>query len=50
MGLGSISGMGAEYRGRAPGTVLNNFSSQYLVLGLTTGIGIDVTDRLSLGV
>lgn len=49
LGLSSLSGMGAEYRGRAPGTILNNFSSEYLVLGLTTGVGVEVTDRLSVG-
>jgi len=49
LALSSLSGMGAEYRGRAPGTILNNFSSEYLVLGLTTGIGVDLTDRLSVG-
>ena len=49
MGFGSISGAGAEYRGRAPGTILNNYSEQYLVLGLTAGIGMQVTDRLSVG-
>lgn len=49
IGLSSLSGAGAEYRGKAPGTVLNDLSSQYLVLGLTTGAGVEVTDRLSLG-
>jgi long-chain fatty acid transport protein len=49
MGLGSLSGLGSEFRDRAPGTILNNFSSQYLVLGLNAGAGVQVTDRLSLG-
>lgn len=49
IGLNSLSGMGAEYRGRAPGTILNNFSSQYLVLGLTAGAGVEVTERASVG-
>ncbi len=49
MGLSSVSGAGAEYRGRIPGTLLNNYSEQYLVLGLTSGIGVDLTDRLSVG-
>ena len=49
LGLSSLSGLGAEYRGRAPGTVLNNFSSQYVVLGVTAGVGMELTDRLSVG-
>ncbi len=49
LGLSSLSGLGAEYRGLAPGTILNNFSSEYLVLGITTGVGIDLTDRFSVG-
>lgn len=49
VGLGSLSGIGAEYRGRAPNTILDNFSSQYVVLGLNTGLGVQITDRLSLG-
>jgi long-chain fatty acid transport protein len=49
MGLSSLSGAGAEYRGRAPGTILNNYTEEYLVLGLTTGIGVQLTDRLSVG-
>jgi long-chain fatty acid transport protein len=49
MGLSSVSGAGAEYRGRAPGTILNNYSEEYLVLGLTTGFGVELTDRLSVG-
>ncbi len=49
MGLSSVSGAGAEYRGRAPGTILNNYTEEYLVLGLTTGFGVELTDRLSVG-
>ena len=49
MGLSGLSGLGAEYRGRAPGTILNNFSSQYVVLGLNSALGVQITDRLSLG-
>ncbi len=49
LGLSSLSGSGAEYRGRAPGTILNNLSSQYVVLGLTAGVGMHVTDQLSVG-
>ncbi len=48
-GLSGLSGLGAEYRGRAPGTILDNFSSEYLVLGLTAGVGVELTDRLSVG-
>ena len=49
MGLSSLSGAGAEYRGRAPGTILNNYTEEYLVLGLTTGLSVELTDRLSVG-
>jgi long-chain fatty acid transport protein len=49
LGLGGLSGMGAEYRDKAPGTVLNNFSSEYLVLGLNMGLGMELTERLSIG-
>ncbi len=49
LALSSLSGMGSEYRGRAPGTILDNFSSEYLVLGVTAGVGMEVTDRLSVG-
>ncbi len=49
LGLSSESGLGTEYRGLAAGTVLNNYSSEYLVLGLTTGAAVQVTDRLSVG-
>ena len=49
LGLSSLSGLGAEYRGKAPGTILNNFSSEYLVLGVTAGLGVQVNDQLSVG-
>jgi long-chain fatty acid transport protein len=49
LGLSSMSGLGAEYRGMAPGTILNNFSSEYLVLGVTAGLGVQVNDQLSVG-
>ena len=49
IGLAGISGGGAEYRGEAPGTILNNESGEYLVLGINLGAGFQVTDRLSVG-
>jgi len=50
LGLAGTSGLGAEYRGRAPGdSVVNDFSSEYLVLGINVGAGFDLTERLSVG-
>ncbi|MCU0961097.1 MAG: hypothetical protein MUF48_13410 [Pirellulaceae bacterium] len=50
VGLAGLSGLGAEFRGRAPETSFaNGFSGEYLVLGTNAGVGIDVTDRLSAG-
>ena len=40
---------GAEYRGSAAGSIVNDFSTEYMVLGLNTGAGFDLTDRLSVG-
>ncbi len=49
LGFGSLSGLGAEYRGMAPGSLLNNLSSQYIVFGINTALGLQLTDRLSAG-
>lgn len=50
LGFGSLSGLGAEYRGRAPeGSVLNNVSSEYVVFGLNAAMGVELTERLSAG-
>jgi long-chain fatty acid transport protein len=50
LGFGGLSGLGAEYRGRAPsGSFLNNVSSEYLVLGVNAAMGVELTDRLSAG-
>ena len=50
LGFGGLSGLGAEYRGRAPeGSVLNNVTSEYLVLGLNAAMGVELTERLSAG-
>lgn len=50
LGLAGLSGLGAEYRGRAPeSSFANDVSSEYLVLGTNAGLGIDVTDRWSVG-
>ena len=49
LGLAGLSGLGAEYRGMAPGTFVNNISSQYLVLGINAGLGVQLSDKLSAG-
>jgi long-chain fatty acid transport protein len=50
LGLASESGLGAEYRGRVPqNPLINNSSSQYLVLGVNLGAGFQLTDRLAVG-
>ena len=39
LGFAGLSGLGAEYRGRAPdGSFLNNVSSEYLVLGINAAM------------
>jgi len=50
MGLAGLSGLGDEYRGLAPsGSLLNNMSNEYMVLGINMAAGFEVTDRLSVG-
>jgi long-chain fatty acid transport protein len=52
MGLGfaGLSGLGAEYRGRAPdGSALNNVSSEYVVLGVNVAAAVELSERLSVG-
>jgi long-chain fatty acid transport protein len=50
LGLAGLSGLGAEYRGRAPaGSIANDYSSEYLVLGLNAGAGFELTEKLSAG-
>lgn len=50
LGLAGTSGLGAEYRGKAPaGSVVNDFSAEYMVLGLNAGAGLELTERLSAG-
>ncbi len=49
IGLAGVSGGGAEYRGEAPGNLINNESGEYLALGINLGGGFQVTDRLSVG-
>ena len=49
LGLTGLSGLGAEYRGMAPGTIVNNISSQYMVLGINAALGVELTDKLSVG-
>jgi len=39
LGLAGLSGLGAEYRGRAPeGNPLNNVSGEYMVLGINAAM------------
>ena len=50
VGFASLSGLGSEYRGRAPDdSFLNNVSSEYMVLGINMGAGVELTDKLSAG-
>jgi len=50
LGLAGTSGLGAEYRGRAPaGSIVNDFSTEYMVLGINAGAGFDLNERLSVG-
>lgn len=50
IGLGGLSGVGAEYRGRAPaGSFVNDLSSSLLVLGINLDAGVQLTDNLSVG-
>jgi long-chain fatty acid transport protein len=50
LGLASESGLGAEYRGMVPqNALINNSSSEYLVLGVNLGAGFQLTDRLAIG-
>ena len=49
LGFGSLSGLGAEYRGRSAGTFLNDVSNEYVVLGVNAGVGIELGEKLSAG-
>jgi long-chain fatty acid transport protein len=50
LGFTSQSGLGAEFRGLAPaGSYANDISSEYMVLGLNLGAGVELTERLSVG-
>ena len=50
LGFAGLSGLGAEFRGRAPtGSYANDLSSEYLVLGMNLGAGFELTERLSVG-
>ncbi|MBN2580036.1 MAG: hypothetical protein JXB10_13690 [Pirellulales bacterium] len=50
LGLSGLSGLGAEYRGKAPeGSFVNNITEEYMVLGINIGAGVEVTERLSAG-
>lgn len=49
LGIAGLSGLGAEYRGMAPGSFVNNTSSEYLVLGINAALGVELTEKLALG-
>jgi long-chain fatty acid transport protein len=50
LGLSSLSGVGAEYRGMVPQVpLINNSSSEYLVLGVSIGAAFQLTDRFAVG-
>jgi long-chain fatty acid transport protein len=51
LGMAGLSGLGAEYRGLAPESpnLLDNLSSEYLVLGVNLGAGFELTDRFAVG-
>ncbi len=50
MGLSSLSGLGAEYRGMVPqNALINNSSSEYLVLGVDMGAAFKLNDRFAIG-
>ena len=47
LGLSGLSGLGAEYLNAAPGTILNNVNAQYLVLGITPAVGVQLNQTAS---
>ncbi len=50
VGLAGLSGLGDEYRGLAPtNSFLNDVSNEYMVLGINTAVGVQLTDQLSVG-
>ena len=51
LGMAGLSGAGAEYRGLVPESpnLLDNLSSEYLVLGVNLGAGFELTDRFAVG-
>jgi long-chain fatty acid transport protein len=50
LGLGGLSGLSAEYRGRAPaGSFVNDLSSSLLILGINLDAGVKLNDSLSVG-
>lgn len=46
LGLTAVSGIGAEFRGN-PGSL--GAGAEFIILGVNTGLGYEVTDRISLG-
>ena len=50
LGLSGLSGLGDEYRGLVPtNSLVNNVSNEYLVLGINSAVGVQLTDQLSVG-
>jgi long-chain fatty acid transport protein len=50
LGLSGTSGLGAEYRGKAPNdSFINNITEEYMVLGINFGAGIELSEKLSAG-
>jgi long-chain fatty acid transport protein len=50
LGVAGLSGMAAEYRGRAPaGSFVNDITTELLILGINLDAGVQLTDNLSAG-
>ncbi len=50
LGFAGLSGLGAEYRNRAPsGSLANNMSSEYMVLGINAAAAVEINDQWSIG-
>jgi long-chain fatty acid transport protein len=50
LGFGSLSGLGSEFRGKAPNdTFINNITNEYIVFGVNIGAGVELTDKFSAG-
>lgn len=50
VGFAGLSGIGDEYRGRAPhDPLLNDLNNEYMVLGINVAAGLELTEKLSAG-